>query len=120
MATRLDSPAYLASRVAWGLATAVRLWALVPIPLGIAMFFITPSYTTELIRSPIGWLLLALEIMFTAGGYALNEFAVRLSRKGKLPIGAALIAVSTVFLTFPALWIAFLGPALVVFIQHPS
>jgi len=49
-----------------------------------------------------------------------NELAVRLSRKSKLPLGAALIAGSTVFLTFPALWIVFIGPALVIFIQHPS
>ncbi len=120
MTTRLDSPEYLASRVALGLATAVRLWALIPIPLGIAMFFITPSYSTELLRNPIGWLLLVLGIALTAGGYAANEFAIRLSRKGKLPIGLALVAVSTVFLTFPALWIVFIGPALIAFIQHPS
>lgn len=120
MATRLDSPAYLASRVVLGLAIGVRLWALIPIPLGIAMFSMTPSYTTELLRSPIGWLLLALGIAFTAGGYAVNELAVRLSRKGKLPVGALLIVVSTIFLTFPALWIVFVGPALVVLLQHPS
>jgi hypothetical protein len=120
MTTRLDSPAYLASRFASGIAIGVRLWALIPIPLGIAMFFITSSYTTELVRSALGWLLLALEIAFSAAGYAVNEFAVRLSRKGKLPVGAALIAVSTAFLTFPALWIVFLGPALVVLFQHPS
>ena len=50
----------------------------------------------------------------------MNDFAVRLFRRGKLPVGALLIAVSTIFLTFPALWIVFIGPALVVFIQHPS
>ena len=77
MATRLDSPTYLANRFVLGLAVGVRLWALIPIPLGIGMFFITPSYSTELLRSPIGWLLLAVGIAFTAGGYAVNEFAVR-------------------------------------------
>ena len=96
------------------------MWAVIPIAIGIAMFVITPSYTAELLRSPIGWLLLALGIAFTAGGYAVNEFAIRLSRKGMLPIGAALVAISTVLLPFPALWMVFIGPALVVFIQHPA
>jgi hypothetical protein len=116
MTSRLGSPGFLAARFASGLAIGARLAALVPIPIGIAMFAFAPNYTTELVGSPIGWLLLLLAIAFTAGGYAANELAIRLSRKGNLPIGTALIAASTVFLTFPALWLVLIGPAVVIYI----
>jgi hypothetical protein len=120
MTSSPDSRADLGSRMAWGLATAVRVSAALPIPILVAMFLIAPSYTTQLVRNPIGWLVLLLAIAFTAGAYGVNELAVRLCRKGKVPVGAALIAASTVLLTFPALWLVLIGPALVVFIEHPS
>ncbi|HET7421175.1 MAG TPA: hypothetical protein VFL27_12410 [Candidatus Dormibacteraeota bacterium] len=118
--TRPDFPAELPRSVALGVVTGVRIWSVLPIPLGIAMFFVAPSYQTEMLRSPTGWLLLALWIALTASAYAVNEYAIRLSRRGRWPIGALLIAATTMFLTFPALWIVFLGPALVVLLQQPS
>jgi hypothetical protein len=81
------------------------------------MFFVAPTYSAPLLQSLLGWLLIALAITLTAGGYVVNQVAVGLVRRGKLAIGAALVAVSTVFLTFPALWIVFLGPAVLILVE---
>jgi hypothetical protein len=120
MTERLSSASNLASRFVLGVAVGVQLSPLIPVPVAIAMAFFAPTYTGEFLRSPLGWLLLVLAIAFTVGGYAVNRVAVRLSRNGKLAIGAPLVAVSTFFLTFPALWIVLLGPAVLILIERPA
>jgi len=94
---------------------------LLPIPIGIAMFVFTPSYTGLLVHSgAAGFAILLLTFVVIACGYALTEVAIRMWHKGRIALGTLVAVASLLFCAFPALWLVLLGPAIVVIIQKPQ
>jgi hypothetical protein len=105
------------ARLGWAVIFALRLSALLPIPAGILMAVFTPNYTLQLVRSVPGIVVLVVALGFTAGGYVVSAVAARFVRGGRILLGLVLSLTSLVFCTFPALWLVFLGPAVLIFIQ---
>jgi hypothetical protein len=100
-----------------GVLIGIRLLSLIPIPIGIAMFAFTPSYTMPMVHSGLGIAMLVLALGLVAGGFALSGVATRFLRTRRLGVGLLLAVVSVFFCTFPALWFVLIGPALVILIQ---
>jgi hypothetical protein len=100
---------------------AIRLFAFAPVPICIALFVFTPGYTMPMIHSALGIAMLVLAGGFVAGAYALSSVAIKFLRTRRMAVGLLLYAVSVLFCTFPALWLVFLGPAVLTLIQkQPS
>jgi hypothetical protein len=100
-----------------GVLIGIRLLPLIPIPIGIAMFAFTPSYTMPMVHSGLGIAMLVLALGLVAGGFALSRVATRFLSTRRLGVGLLLAVVSVFFCTFPALWLVLIGPALVILIQ---
>jgi len=101
-----------------GVLLGIRLLPLIPIPIGIAMFVFTPSYTMPMVHSGLGIAMLGLALGLVAAGYALSGVATRFLRTRRLGVGLLLAVVSVFFCTFPALWLVLLGPAVLILIQQ--
>src|SRR5260370_14993190 len=98
-----------------------RAMVLLPIPIGIAMFVFTPSYTGLLVHSgAAGFAILLLTFVVIACGYALTEVAIRMWHKGRIALGTLVAVASLLFCAFPSLWLVLLGPAIIVIIQKPQ
>ena len=88
-----------------------------PIVIGLVMFFVSPTYWTPMVQEPVGVFLLGIGVVLVAAGYGATYLAVRLLRAGRVAWVFLVVVATTFLLTFPALWVVLLGPALLILLQ---
>ena len=90
-------------------------WALLPVGLAVLMTAITPTYWRPMFSSMAGFGLLAAGVTAIGISVALAAVARRFARptRGALLAGLGIIMVAFL-VQFVALWVVFLGPALLI------
>ncbi len=105
------------NQIALGFIVGSQLAALLPIPAAIAMTIAVPNYMLHMV-SAAGLIIGAFTLALTCAGYALARYGARFFRKRQFTVGWLVVGSSLFLCTFPAVWLIFLGPALVAFISR--